>query len=123
MTDFPDFAPSTMTELMKAIKSDLSDAFSDWWRQNKTAIAGAIRTVSQSAVETQKSLLKGLISEDLADIALHSQKAALRQVLRHTKLMSLVLLHSVVNTIFRRIGWALLNQTGINFFPELIAES
>ena len=120
MTNFTDFAPDTMSELMKAIKSDLSEEFSGWWGANKSAVSGAIRTVSQSAFETQKSLLKGDIEEELADIALQSQKAALRQVLRHTKLMSLILLQALVNAIFKRIGWALLNKTGVNFFPELV---
>jgi hypothetical protein len=123
MTNFLDFAPETMTGLMKAIKSDISTEFGEWWKKNKTAVSGAIRTVSQSAIETQKSLLKGHIGQELADIALQSQKAALRQVLRHTQLMSLILLQSLVNAIFKRIGWALLNRTGINFFPELVTPS
>jgi len=120
MTDFPTFTPTTMSDLMKAIQGDLKEDFSEWWGENKKRVSGAIRTVSQSAFETQKALRKGDIDHELADIALQSQKAALRQVLRHTKLMSLALLQEIVNAIFRRIGWALFNQAGVNFFPELV---
>lgn len=120
MTDFKDFKPETMTDLFKAIKDDVSDTFEDWWKANKTGISGQIKAVSKAAVETQKSFLKGEIPKELAEISMNAQKRALEQILEHTKLMTLVLLQQVVDAIFKRIGWGLFNQTGLNVFPNLV---
>jgi hypothetical protein len=120
MTNFKTFKPSNMTDLFNAIKDDVSDLFSDWWKANKSGMSGQIKAVAKSAVETQKSLLKGKIPKELAEISMNAQKRALKQILEHTKLMTLALLQDVVDTIFKRIGWGLLNQTGLNVFPDLV---
>lgn len=120
MSDFSTFKPGNMTELFRAIKADVSDTFADWWDANKSAMSGQIQAVAKSAVETQKSLLKGKIPKELAEISIRAQKRALEQILEHTKLMTMVLLQKVVDTIFLRIGWGLFNQTGLNVFPDLV---
>ena len=44
----------------------------------------------------------------------------LRQILRHTELMTLVLLQKVINNVFKLIGWAIYNYRGLNVFPEFV---
>ncbi|WP_120500198.1 hypothetical protein [Roseovarius sp. EL26] len=121
LSELKTFSADTIKDLSSAIRGDLIEMFDEWWTTNRTSMKGYIKSLARSVTETQRNLASGKISDELADIALQAQKAALRQFVRHTKLMTLVLLQQVVNTIFRRIGWLIFNKTGVNFFPELVS--
>ena len=61
-----------------------------------------------------------LIDQQTADQIFRMQQAALRQTIRFTKYMTLVLSQRVMNAVFSVIGWMIYNKSGINFFPELV---
>lgn len=120
MSDIKDFDPSNITELTDAIVSDLQDIGSQWWKTNSTLVPGYLRSLSEATLQTTAALAANQLDEKEADQIFRMQQAAFRQTIKFTKYMTFVLSQRVVDAVFSRIGWALLNRTGINFFPELV---
>jgi hypothetical protein len=48
------------------------------------------------------------------------QRAAFEQALHFSEYMTLVLGQRLLDTVFRIVGWAVLNRTGINLAPNLV---
>jgi hypothetical protein len=120
MTDFPNLVIDDVGDLVSALEDELSGVATEWWSQNRGAVAGNLKSLAKAAIKTQAALVEGRIDQETAEMALAAQKAALQDVLNFTELMSLVLAQKLLNATFRLIGWVIYNKTGINLAPDLV---
>lgn len=121
MPDLSDFNPSNASELVDMIISDVSTQAKSWWNKNSGSMEGYIRSLAEASIQTTIALQDGRLSKKQADVAFYEQKLAFESTLRFSKLMTLALAQRIVDSAFRVIGWAVLNRTGINIAPHLVA--
>lgn len=120
MTDFPNLVIDDVGDLVSALKDELSGVGVEWWAQNKGVVAGNLKSLAKAALKTQAALVEGRIDQETAELALAEQKAAFRDVLNFTELMTLVLAQRLLDATFRLIGWVIYNKTGVNLAPDLV---
>ena len=120
MPDLTDFNPANAAELLDAIIEGVSTEASDWWTKNSALMEGYVRALAEASMQTAAALREGRLSAEQADAAFYEQKLAFESTLRFSKLMTLSLAQRIVDSVFRVIGWAVLNGTGVNVAPHLV---
>ncbi|MGJ8529384.1 hypothetical protein [Maritalea sp.] len=121
MVDLKNFKPNNINELVNVLTSELSALGKKWWETNSNLVTGYVRSLSQAVIQTQSSLASGSIKPDQADRIMHMQELAFSSTLHFTKYMTFALAQKVLDTTFKVVGWAILNLTGVNLFPQLVS--
>ena len=121
MTDFTEFNPENIEQLVDALTGEAQQLGNQWWETNKSIIPGYLKSLAEATMQTEIALAQGLIDRDTADHIFRMQQSAFRQTIKFTNYMSLALSQKLVDTDFTMIGWAMYNKVGINFFPEYVS--
>ena len=120
MVDFANLNIDSVAALVSVLEDELGGVSTRWWNKNKSAVAGNLETLAQAAIQTQAALVEKRIDQETAERFMDEQKAALKDVLDFTELMTLVLGQQLLDAAFKVIGWVILNKTGINLAPDLV---
>ena len=119
MTDFSNFNPGSFDELFGAIVREGEQALGRPIT-NVQSVAGHLRSLTEASLKTAAALAEGRIDEEAAREAFESRKRVLLQMSEFVQLQTLQAAQRAADAIFRVIGWAILNRTGINVAPGLV---
>lgn len=119
MTDFSAFNPGSIDELLGAILDEGKQAVGRPI-ENVQAVAGYLRGLAKDSLETAKALAEGRITEQAAKRAFEGRQAELVEIREFVELTGLQAAQRATDAIFRVIGWAIFNRTGINIAPGLV---
>ena len=119
MTDLSSFNPGSVDDLLHAIVQEGEKALGRPI-DNVKAVAGYLRGLAQDSLLTAAALAEGRISENTAKIAFEGRKEELLQIREFVELQALQGAQRAADAIFRVIGWAIFNRTGINLAPGLV---
>ena len=119
MTDLSSFNPGSVDELFGRIMQEGESALGRPI-ENVQAVAGHLRTLAQDSLKTARALAEGRIDAETAREVFEGRQAVLRQMTEFVELTGLQALQRVADAVFRVIGWAILNRTGINVAPGLV---
>ena len=119
MTDLSTFNPSSVDDLFRAIVREGEQALGRPI-ENVQAVAGHLRTLASDSLKTAAALVEGRIDEETARQAFEGRKEVLLQMREFVELTALQAAQRAADAIFRVIGWAIFNRTGINVAPGLV---
>lgn len=119
MVDLSTFNPSSFDELFRTIIEEGERALGKPI-ENVKAVEGYLRGLAKDSLDTAKALAEGRISEQAARRAFEGRKEELLQIREFVELQALQAAQRAADAIFRVIGWAILNRTGINVAPGLV---
>jgi hypothetical protein len=84
------------------------------------AVARHLRSLAQASLETAAALAEGRIDAEAAREAFEGRRRLLVQMRAFAELAALQGAQSGADAIFRTIGRAVLDRTGINLVPDLV---
>jgi hypothetical protein len=113
MLDLSTFKPASADELFKAILREGGQALGKPL-ENVQAVAGHLRLLAEDSLKTAKALVEGRIDEQTAREAFEGRKQALLQLRAFVELQALQAAQRAADAIFRVIGAAIRNRTGID---------
>ena len=119
MSDLASFNPGSIDELLGRILRDGEQALGRPI-ENVGAVAGHLRGLAEDSLKTAKALAEGRIDEETAREVMAGRKEILVQMTEFVELTGLQAMQRVADAVFRVIGWAILNRTGINLAPGLV---
>lgn len=119
-TDFSTLQIDDVDSLVSVLEQQLGDTATDWWNANKAVVPGYLRSLAEATIQTRTALANHQITPEAADMILHNQELAFNQTIQFTKFMTLALGQTLLNTVFRVIGWVVYNKTGVNIAPNLV---
>ena len=119
MTDLSTFNPGSVDELLTTILREGEQALGRPI-DNVQAVAGYLRGLAKDSLDTAKALAEGRISARAAERAFEGRKEELLQIREFVELQALQAAQRAADAIFRVIGWAIFNRTGINVAPGLV---
>jgi hypothetical protein len=120
MTDLSAFNPADADALLDGLVEALTGDAKAWWDKNRGLMQGYVKGLAEASMQTAQALAEGRITEYQASQAFAMQRAAFEQALHFSEYMTLVLGQRLLDTVFRIVGWAVLNRTGINLAPNLV---
>jgi len=120
MIDFSKFNPSSVDDLFNAIVSEGEGALGRPIESGK-AVAGHLRLLAAESLKTAAALAEGRIDGQTAKEVLDGRKEALVQIAEFGELLALQAAQRLADGVFRVIGWAIFNRTGINLAPGLVS--
>ncbi|PLR24036.1 hypothetical protein SGCZBJ_14375 [Caulobacter zeae] len=118
--DFSTLQVDDVDSLVSVLEQQLGDTATDWWNANKTVVPGYLRSLAEATIQTRTALANHQITPEAADMILHNQELAFNQTIQFTQYMSLTLGQTLLNTVFRVVGWVIYNKTGVNIAPNLV---
>jgi hypothetical protein len=116
MTDLSTFNPTSFDQLFNAFVEEGSAAINGNVADIK-AVPAHLKTLAKAALKTAQALAEGRIDKETAGDALQAQKDAFKQALEFEAFMALVVAQKLTDAVFRVIGAAIRNRTGINLIP------
>ena len=119
MTDLADFNPASFDALFHRMLEDGQQALGGPI-DSASAVAGHMRSLAQDSLKTAKALAEGRIDAKTAREVFEGRKEMLVQMAEFVVLTGLQAMQRVADAVFRVIGWAILNRTGINLAPGLV---
>ncbi|HYJ29236.1 MAG TPA: hypothetical protein VEW25_02710 [Allosphingosinicella sp.] len=119
MTDLSTFNPGSADDLFRTIVREGEQALGRPI-ENVKAVAGYLRDLAKDSIDTASALAEGRISERAAKRAFEGRQQELLQIREFVELQALQAAQRAADAIFRVIGWAILNRTGINLAPGLV---
>ena len=119
MTDLSSFNPGNVDDLLHMILQEGEQALGKPI-QNVQAVAGYLRGLAQDSLATAAALAEGRISKEVAQRAFEGRKDELLQIREFVELQALQGAQRAADAIFRVIGWAIFNRTGVNVAPGLV---
>jgi hypothetical protein len=119
MTDWTNFKPANVDELVKAFTEEGRAAIGGAI-DNSQAVAGHLRTLAEASVKTMGALALGQIDAQTAKTIMDERKDVIKQAFQFEAYMALVVAQKLTDAIFRVLGWAIFNRTGINIAPGLV---
>ena len=112
--DLTTFAPNSAEELFDGVMSEVAKVLIDNFNKFKRDVAVYLKSVSQKVWDTQAKLASGVISAADADIAVQTQELALSNIVLYAPFMTYVTAQNVLDIVFKVIGAAVRNLTGID---------
>ena len=119
MTDLNQFNPTSLDALLDAMLTEGSNAV-DGVLEDAVAVRAHLKTLADASLKTMKALGAGTISADTAAEIMEERKDVLGQMLEFELFLAHVAAQKLTDAIFRVIGWAVFNRTGINLVPGLV---
>ncbi|MGP1352002.1 MAG: hypothetical protein ACTS1Z_01645 [Parasphingopyxis sp.] len=119
MPDLSTFNPGSVSELLDTMIGEVSQVAGDWWEENSGLMKGYLAELAEGTMQTGAALAEGRISAETADAVLRGRARVLDQLLDLAAYMTLVLAQKLADAIFRVVGWAIYNRTGVNLAPHL----
>ena len=119
MTDLAHFSPASFDELLEVLVAEGGEAIGTPL-ENIQAVTGYLRILADGSMKTMRALAEGRIDAQTAADVLAERKEVLVQTAEFTGLMGLVAAQRLADAVFRVVGWAILNRTGLNLAPELV---
>ncbi|MEA1014117.1 hypothetical protein [Sphingosinicella sp. LY1275] len=119
MTDLSQFNPTSLDALLDAMLTEGRSAVEGVLDDAITARAH-LKTLADASLKTMKALGEGTISAETAAETMEERKAVLGQMLEFELFLAHVAAQKLTDAIFRVIGWAIFNRTGINLVPGLV---
>ena len=119
MIDLSKFNPTSVDDLFNAIVSE-GEAALGRPIENGKAVAGHLRMLATESLKTAKALAEGRIDEQTAKEGFDGRKEALVQIAEFGELLALQAAQRLADSVFRVIGSAIFNRTGINLAPGLV---
>lgn len=116
MTDLSTFSPTSFDDLFKAFVDEGSAAIGSSVKDIKS-VPGHLQTLARASLNTVEALAERRIGKETAQEALEAQKDAFRQALEFEAFMALVVAQKLTDAVFRVIGAAIRNRTGIDLIP------
>lgn len=119
MTDLSSFNPTSVGELFSTMVHEGEQALGKPLA-NVQAVAGYLRGLAEDSLKTAAALAEGRISAQTAQDMVEGHKEVLLQMREFVELQALQAAQRAADAIFRVIGWAIFNRTGINVAPGLV---
>jgi dsDNA-specific endonuclease/ATPase MutS2 len=119
MTDLSSFNPTNANDLFRTIIQEGEQALGRPI-ENVQSLAGHLRRLAEDSLKTAEALLEGRIDAQTAQEAFEGRKEVLLQMREFVELTALQAAQRAADAIFRVIGWAIFNRTGINVAPGLV---
>lgn len=119
MIDLSNFNPSSVDDLFGAIVSEGAQALGRPL-ENVQSLRGHLRRLASDSLATATALAEGRIDAETAREAFEGRREVLLQMREFLELTTLQAAQRAADAIFRVIGWAVLNRTGINLAPHLV---
>jgi hypothetical protein len=119
MVDLSSFNPGSVEELFRAAVQEGEQALGRPIG-NLRSVAGYLRGVAADSLDTAQALAEGTISERAAKRTFEGYQEELLQIREFVELQALQAAQRAADAIFRVIGWAIFNRTGINVAPGLV---
>ena len=119
MTDLASFNPASVGELLRAMLDEGGRALGRPL-DNVQALEGYLRGLAEDSLATAEALAEGRISERAAQRAFDDRQAELVEMREFVELQALQGAQRAADAIFRVIGAAIRNRTGINLAPGLL---
>lgn len=116
MTDLSTFNPSSFDDLLKAFLDEGGAAIGGSIEDMKV-VPGHLKTLAEATLKTGKALAEGRISAQTAEELMRDRKETFIQLLEFEAFMGLVVAQKLTDAVFRVIGAAIRNRTGINLIP------
>ena len=113
MTDLATFNPATAEELFRALVREGGEALGRPL-DNVQAVAGHLHQLAEDSLKTARALVEGRIDEQTAREAFAARKRLLLQIGEFVELQALQAAQRAADAIFRVIGAAIRNRTGID---------
>ncbi|WP_420478850.1 hypothetical protein [Brevundimonas sp. FT23028] len=120
MTDLTEFKPASADEFMDQIQRQIGSDLTAVWKANKKKLERNLRVLGEATVRTALLLETRQITEAEADAILYQQEQLFNATLNHTLALPYIAAQSLLNTIFKVVGWAVFNYSGVNLFPALV---
>lgn len=120
MSDLSSFNPGSFEELFRRIVSEGEQALGRPL-ENVQAVAGYLRGLARDSLETAAALAEGRIGPRAAERAFEGRREELVQIREFVELQGLQAAQRAADAVFRVIGWAIFNRTGINVAPGLVS--
>lgn len=120
MADLTAFKPTNVDDLFDMLVDEVTGEAKQWWTKNRGLMTGYLKSLAEAQFQTALALESKQITEKQANRAFRSQELAFEQSLEFSKYMTLVLAQRVMDAVFRVLGWAIYNRTGINLAPHLV---
>lgn len=121
MTDLANFNPGSVDSLFGAILQEGERALGRPI-ENVQAVAAHLRMLAEESLKTAKALAEGRIDAETAREVFEGRQAVLVQMGEFVELTGLQAMQRVADAVFRVIGFAILNRTGINIAPGLLGK-
>ena len=118
--ELSEFNPASVSALSDAIVGEVGAIGGNWWVTNAALVEGYIKSLSEAAMQTASALASGTIKPTQADQIMKMQEVAFKSTIQFTKFMTFALAQKVLDTVFRLVGWAIRNRTGVNLFPGVV---
>jgi hypothetical protein len=119
MPDLSDFNPTSIEELIEATFTEARTAIGQPI-ENFASIPAHLTTLAEASLETMKALAEGRLDRQTAEEIMIERKQVLEQIARFSAFMTLVVAQKLSDAVFRVIGWAIFNRTGLNLVPDLV---
>ncbi|WP_324748779.1 hypothetical protein SH591_08655 [Sphingomonas sp. LY54] len=119
MTDLSQFNPTSLDALLDAMLTEGRSAV-EGVLDDAITVRAHLKTLADASLKTMKALGEGTISAETAAEIMEERKKVLGQMLEFELFLAHVAAQKLIDAIFRVIGWALFNRTGINLVPGLV---
>ena len=119
MIDLATFNPASADDLFEAIVEEGGRALGRPL-ENVQAVSGHLRQLAEDSLKTARALAEGRIDAETARDAFEGRRQALLQLGEFVELQALQAAQRAADAIFRVIGAAIRNRTGINLAPGLL---
>ena len=116
MVDLATFNPQNLDELFHGLIEEGRAAVGGAV-DNVAAVPAHLKTLAEATLKTAAALAEGRIDAETAKEIFEDRKATLKQALEFEAYMALVVAQKLTDAVFRVIGAAIRNRTGINLFP------
>jgi hypothetical protein len=116
MTDLSTFNPTSFDDLFKAFVDEGSAAIGTSIKDIK-AVPGHLKTLAEATLKTAAALAEGRISAETAKEIMVDRKETFKQALEFEAFMALVVAQKLTDAVFKVIGAAIKNRTGISLIP------
>ncbi|MDQ0316074.1 hypothetical protein [Amorphus orientalis] len=117
---FESFKPSTVDAFVDGLIEALKASVGDWFNTVQVDLRGQLEIVAQEALQTKQALAESRITEEREKRLHRLHRLAFQNTLIEMRLAAFRLLQQVVDTVFKAVGWAIYNHTGINLAPALV---
>ena len=121
MADLKDFTPKTVDEFLNGVESEIGADLLGVWNTQKARLERNLRILGETTIRMGSLLATGQISAAEADAIIYQQEQLFNATLNHVAALTYIAAQTILNTIFKVVGWVIFNYTGVNLFPALVA--
>jgi len=120
MADLKDFKPQTVDEFLNGVESQISADLIGVWNTQKSRLERNLRILGETTIRVGALLATEQISAAEADAIVYQQEQLFNATLNHIASLPYIAAQTILNTIFKVVGWVIFNYSGVNLFPALV---